>query len=51
MECHICTTCDLQNKRSYEFNNRLTKKRPAASEECYCQQSGKFLNLVYGKDH
>ena len=46
MEYMTCATCNLQNKRSNEFKQRLTNRLPAASREYYCQQCHRILNSV-----
>ena len=51
MECITCTTGGLQNKRSNEFNYRLTNRYLAVRKENFCHQCKRIGNAVDKIDH
>ena len=51
MEYLTCTICGSPDKRSNEFNYRLTNRNLAASRENYCKHCKRILNLVDNTDH
>ena len=46
-----CPTCNLQYKRNNKFNHELTNAHLAASNQYYCQQCKRILNLADKRFH